>query len=178
MEEILASIRQIISDDGDGERTARPASDTTISDRDADVLELTEMMNEDGTVTDLSRGEAAATATPDVPGPSASSGSETQEVLAVGSDAASDDDASVASPTADIVSDAAAGDVARALGGLANATGSKRPVHLGEGGKTLEALVKEILKPLLKAWLDENLPPLVERLVEREIQRISGRADD
>ncbi len=40
---------------------------------------------------------------------------------------------------------------------------------------TIEDLVREELRPLLKAWLDENLPPLVERLVRAEIERVVGR---
>ncbi|WP_323181462.1 PopZ family protein [Kaistia algarum] len=41
------------------------------------------------------------------------------------------------------------------------------------GSRTLEDLVKEMLRPMLKAWLDTNLPPLVERLVRDEIERVS-----
>jgi len=46
----------------------------------------------------------------------------------------------------------------------------------GEPGmdNTLEGLVRDILKPLLKEWLDANLPALVENLVNREITRITG----
>ncbi len=39
----------------------------------------------------------------------------------------------------------------------------------------LEAAVREMLRPMLKAWLDENLPAIVETLVTREIARITGR---
>jgi uncharacterized protein len=39
--------------------------------------------------------------------------------------------------------------------------------------KTMEDIVKEMLRPMLKAWLDDNLPPLVERLVEAEIERVA-----
>ena len=38
---------------------------------------------------------------------------------------------------------------------------------------TLEDLMKDMLRPMLKSWLDENLPSLVERLVQAEIERIS-----
>lgn len=38
---------------------------------------------------------------------------------------------------------------------------------------TLEALVRELLTPMLKSWLDANLPELVERMVAREIARIT-----
>lgn len=40
---------------------------------------------------------------------------------------------------------------------------------------TLEGLVREMLKPMLREWLDANLPEIVERTVAREISRITGR---
>ena len=40
----------------------------------------------------------------------------------------------------------------------------------------LEAVVREMLKPMLKEWLDEHLPAIVEQLVTREIARITGRS--
>ena len=42
-------------------------------------------------------------------------------------------------------------------------------------GRTLEEVVSELLRPMLKAWLDDNLPELVERLVRAEIERVSRR---
>lgn len=44
---------------------------------------------------------------------------------------------------------------------------------LGQNPRTLEDLVRDMLKPMLKAWLDDNLPHLVERLVRAEIERVS-----
>jgi cell pole-organizing protein PopZ len=44
---------------------------------------------------------------------------------------------------------------------------------LVQNGRTLEDLVREMLRPMLKAWLDDNLPSLVERLVRAEIERVS-----
>lgn len=44
---------------------------------------------------------------------------------------------------------------------------------LVQNARTLEDLVKEMLRPLLKTWLDDNLPGLVERLVRAEIERVS-----
>jgi cell pole-organizing protein PopZ len=41
-------------------------------------------------------------------------------------------------------------------------------------GITIEAMAEAALRPMLKQWLDANLPPLVERLVAREIARITG----
>jgi uncharacterized protein len=48
----------------------------------------------------------------------------------------------------------------------------KPEVH---GGDTLEGLVREMLRPMLKDWLDARLPEMVEALVAKEIARISGR---
>ena len=45
-----------------------------------------------------------------------------------------------------------------------------------ESDNTLEALVRSLLKPLLKEWLDKNLPELVEGMVAKEIARITGRS--
>jgi cell pole-organizing protein PopZ len=44
---------------------------------------------------------------------------------------------------------------------------------LSNNARTLEDLVKEMLRPMLKAWLDDNLPGLVERIVKAEIERVS-----
>ncbi|MCF1503049.1 DUF2497 domain-containing protein [Afifella sp. H1R] len=44
---------------------------------------------------------------------------------------------------------------------------------LSQNARTLEDLVSEMLRPMLKEWLDDNLPPLVERLVKEEIERVS-----
>jgi cell pole-organizing protein PopZ len=40
-------------------------------------------------------------------------------------------------------------------------------------GRTLEDFISELLRPMLKTWLDENLPAMVERLVRAEIERVS-----
>jgi cell pole-organizing protein PopZ len=47
--------------------------------------------------------------------------------------------------------------------------------NIDGNGKTIEDLVKEMLRPMLKEWLDRNLPPMVERFVEREIVRLTRR---
>jgi uncharacterized protein len=44
---------------------------------------------------------------------------------------------------------------------------------LVQNSRTLEDLVREMLRPLLKSWLDDNLPGLVERIVKAEIERVS-----
>ena len=44
---------------------------------------------------------------------------------------------------------------------------------IGTPGITIESMVRDMLRPMLKQWLDENLPAVVERLVEKEIARVS-----
>jgi cell pole-organizing protein PopZ len=44
------------------------------------------------------------------------------------------------------------------------------------GDGPLEAVVREMLRPMLKDWLDQNLPQIVEDLVTREIARIAGKS--
>lgn len=44
---------------------------------------------------------------------------------------------------------------------------------LGNAGATIESLMRDMLRPMLKEWLDENLPTVVERMVEKEIARVS-----
>jgi len=54
-----------------------------------------------------------------------------------------------------------------------SAFGSLASTVLAGNARTLEDLVKDMLRPMLKSWLDTNLPPLVERLVRDEIERVS-----
>ena len=54
-----------------------------------------------------------------------------------------------------------------------NAFNSLAMTVLGNNARTLEDLVKEMLRPMLKGWLDDNLPGLVERIVRAEIERVS-----
>ena len=44
---------------------------------------------------------------------------------------------------------------------------------LSNNARTLEDLVKEMLRPMLKSWLDDNLPGMVERIVRAEIERVA-----
>ena len=54
-----------------------------------------------------------------------------------------------------------------------NAFNSLAHTILGNNARTLEDLVKDMLRPMLKGWLDDNLPGLVERIVRSEIERVS-----
>jgi cell pole-organizing protein PopZ len=44
-------------------------------------------------------------------------------------------------------------------------------------GRTVEQFVEDIARPMLKEWLDEHLPAIIEQLVQKEIQKISRRAE-
>jgi len=74
-----------------------------------------------------------------------------------------------------LVSDVAALAAATAFGRLAAAPRVRREPPL-VGGRPLDEIVRDLLRPLLQTWLDENLPGIVERLVEAEIARISARS--
>lgn len=70
---------------------------------------------------------------------------------------------------APLVSGAAADTAASSFGLLA------QRLAMPKEGRTLEDLVKDLLNPLLKAWLEENLPAIVHAKVEEEVERISRR---
>jgi len=65
---------------------------------------------------------------------------------------------------------------AAAVGSLVRELSVERGTLVHAGGPTLEDMVRAELRPLLKSWLDQHLPPLVERLVRAEIERVIGRA--
>ena len=64
-----------------------------------------------------------------------------------------------------------------ALQELARALLNKRDIAIGNRDMTLEGLIREILRPLLREWLDQNLPYLIERLVKKEIDHMVNRAE-
>jgi cell pole-organizing protein PopZ len=64
-----------------------------------------------------------------------------------------------------------------ALQELAKALLSKRDIGIGNRDMTLEGLIREMLRPLLREWLDQNLPYLIERLVKKEIDHMVNRAE-
>ncbi len=49
------------------------------------------------------------------------------------------------------------------------------PQIVRSGETSLEGLTRELLRPMLKDWLDTHLPPIVEAMVEREITRITKK---
>nr|WP_238243994.1 DUF2497 domain-containing protein [Methylobacterium iners] len=71
-----------------------------------------------------------------------------------------------ASPTERLTSAVTDASVAQAFSMLSNTV-------LSANARTLEDLVQDMLRPMLKAWLDDNLPVMVERLVRAEIERVA-----
>ena len=65
---------------------------------------------------------------------------------------------------------------ASSVSSLLRTLSSERSAQVYRGGPTIEDLVREELRPMLKSWLDQQLPPMVERLVRQEIERVVGKA--
>jgi len=190
MEEILASIRRIIAEDehpAGGAAAGEPLC--LIAGGDEAILELTEAINEDGSIRRLTgfvepmpvadrptETEPAAAATSALGEPDSEAHPEPPSVVAR---EASVPDASVSDihVSGTLVSDASAAAIAASFAQVADlpepAAEPQTPM-LGE--HSLDDVVRELLRPLLRAWLDEHLPPLVERLVTAEITRIRGRS--
>lgn len=74
-----------------------------------------------------------------------------------------------------LVGDKLASEIATTVGSLVRSVSAERAVGIGRPGVTIEDLVREEVKPVLKAWLDSHLPSLVERVVRAEIGRVIDR---
>ena len=78
-------------------------------------------------------------------------------------------------PDATLVAPAAAAAASASIGSLMRTLASERSTAVHRGGPTIEDLVREEIRPLAKEWLDTHLPALVERLVRAEIERVVSR---
>jgi uncharacterized protein len=168
MEEILASIRRIIAEDGDAAASPeKPAAEKAVK-RDEEVLELTEVVEEDGSVVSLSTA-GAKKPTPEPPPKRAIDPAPPPPVPEPEPEPVQTDEDRLVSETTAAASMAA-------LSQLSTLTAQRPQISdmpLGDGNVTLLEVVRELLRPMLKDWLDTNLPPLVERLVQEEIRRVS-----
>lgn len=79
-------------------------------------------------------------------------------------------------PAPALVAPEAAAAAATAMGSLLRTLAADRALKVRPGGATIEDIVREELRPLLKDWLDAHLPGMVERLVRAEIERVVGRS--
>ncbi len=174
MEEILASIRKIISEDVDEESAQEPESEPKAepeSDEGDDVLELTQMVQDDGTTVELKPEESELEPEPE---PEPELDIEPEPELDIEPEPASAEDDR-------LISDPTASSSAEAFANLAQALEPKdlptSGLHFGSSGRTIEELLMELMRPMLREWLDTNLPAIVERLVERELRYIIRRSE-
>lgn len=153
MEEILASIRRIISEDEDDQAPAaspapRPAASTAAPD-----------------TSPAAEAAPAPLELPDQPEAEPQPIAEDTQMMKQNVAAAMSDDGEeeiLDRTTAEVASQA-----------FRNLSQS---VRVSEGpGKTLEDIVTEMLRPMVKQWLDANLPAIVEEKVEEEVQRVARR---
>ena len=162
MEDILASIRRILSEDEAEQAAAAPAPKPAAAANDG-VLSLDASM--------IVEEPARAVAPP--PGPEPAPSETPAEPPAAKLPPAAEP--APRAPT--LVAPEAAAAAASSVGSLLRTLIAEREqVVVHRGGPTIEDLVREEIRPLLKEWLDANLPPLVERLVLAEIERVVGRA--
>ena len=215
MEEILASIRRIISEDGEEETAAAPEAEAAApepvpepeeaeapAEPEEDVLELTDEVQDDGTVVNLNTGEAVdEEETPEEFVESLDAEEEEVELEMVDADEEPAEEEAEPEPEAELepqpvaeaepeeilvdeaanrlVSDDPAMTSVSSLSALAAAVDThRRAVDPSIGPRTIEDLVKEVMRPMIKDWLDANLPSLVERMVGREIERLTREAED
>ncbi len=191
MEEILASIRQIISEDGEGSQAPEGKSageDDASSAAEAAPVETESV--EDAVEPQADRSEtdesdAEVRFEPDPAPESAFFHGESMTPRTSASAAEAEPYAPYTASPRSQESDAPApaGSFAGGDGRHLMSPQSDQAVHgafsalahtiLAQNARTLEDLVAEMLQPMLKSWLDDNLPALVERLVQEEIQRVS-----
>ena len=208
MEDILASIRRIITDDEAAEGSAddSPPADSPDGGTEADdVLELTQMLQDDGTTVDLSQQDETEIPTEPESEPEPMAETESETAAAEDSEPATatePENETAAEPEPEpepetepepdtatdmpeeveaLISEAASTASIEALSKLAVASGpapaSTSALRVGGQGGTVEDLVVGILRPLMREWLDQNLPIIVERIVQKEIRRLVRQAD-
>jgi len=78
-------------------------------------------------------------------------------------------------PAPELVAPAAAAAAAASVGQLVRAVTQERGSAISRGGPTIEDVVREEVRPMLKEWLDNHLPGIVERAVRAEIERVVNR---
>ena len=181
MEEILASIRRIISEDTD---TRRMPGDSR---REGEILDLTEMLTADGSVVSLaSRRPGIGTAAE----PPAPEDEPAKEDVVEGDDGTPavfdlsekerDPVMSEAEARASMISDTTVEASTTSLGRLARAVRREAALKAfsGEDDRRVEDLVRESLAPMLREWVDRHLPGMVERIVREEIEKMVRRLQE
>ncbi len=195
MEEILASIRRILNDD-ETSPTAPAAGNEPAADEEVLILDQSMMVAADepageGAATEAVLPEAtmpvfhAAEPEPEPPlagiepgpahtDPALKTPAPDPVMEAVATPGHADrPDAPAMTP--DLVAPETAAAAASAVGNLVRTLAAGRATQVYGGGPTLEDMVRAELRPLLKEWLDTNLPVMVERLVRLEIEKVVAR---
>lgn len=182
MEEILASIRRILTEE-ENERAAVPQHEE--ADDDIFVLDSAMVSPNAADMPQESQGHFASAGYFDSHGVAAQPPLDQQQYIPASvitpesifnalSQKENYMDDQVQSPEG-LVSDKAASEIANTFGSLVRSVSTERSVQVGRPGVTIEDLVREEIKPVLKAWLDSHLPSLVERVVRAEIGRVVDR---
>ena len=176
MEEIIASISRIITDEKTSVEPVRP-----VPVENSEILELTEVVNEDGSVRrvvpEASSSERRRAGSEAVVDPATANATARSDPSALFPGAGVEPSLELGRER--ILSSATSGAAAAAfaqLGALPRERRREGEFPLGGVDRTLEDIVRDMLRPLLQTWLDENLPRLVERLVREEIARVVGEA--
>lgn len=170
MDDILASIRKILNED-DVQQAAAPVQEpppaaVEAEEEEEDIMDLTSDMMIEPSVT-AEEMTAPEPPPPPVAAPPISAPPEAEKPRPAPSP--------VPQPT--LVSLPAAAAAAASLGQLSRAVAQDRAASVSRTmGLSIEDVVREEVRPLLREWLDVNLPPLVERLVRAEIERVMARA--
>jgi uncharacterized protein len=181
MEDILASIRRILSEDEPAtpiEETPATAAAPAAAEPEDDVLVLDESM----LVHDQDP-EPAADPEP-VGNPEPAAEPEPIGLREIAAEPAPAEERVPMGPESlapgslapELLGPEAAAAASSSVGSLMRTLAMERSTQVYHGGPTIEDIVREEVRPLLKQWLDVNLPPLVERLVRIEIERVVGRA--
>ncbi|MGK7869399.1 DUF2497 domain-containing protein [Falsiroseomonas sp. E2-1-a20] len=170
MDDILASIRRILNED-EAQDTSSPAAKGDAP--EDEPLDLTEAMLVGPPVPEtVARPEPAA---PVLPPPRAATHAHepTPEPPAPEPPMTV---ANVMTAAEGLIAPAVAAATTQTLATLLRSVANERSATVHRGGPSIEDVVREEIRPLLKEWLDQHLPPLVERLVRVEIERVIGRA--
>lgn len=180
MEEILASIRRIISEDGASPGAeAKPAAPAVAEPPKADVLELTEVVEETPEAEPEPAPVEEASPEQEIELRDEEPPPEQPEMRVVPPPPQAEPQPAPrqAIDSAGLIGPAAAAAATSALTSLVQAV-DRGGTPIGHGNRTIEDLVKEVMRPMIKDWLDANLPRLVERLVRKEIERLSHNAEE
>jgi cell pole-organizing protein PopZ len=79
-------------------------------------------------------------------------------------------------PPHSLISDKTTDAAASSIGALVRSMSTEKAVAISRNGVTIEDIVRDEIRPLLKSWLDTHLPSLVERVVRTEIERVIDRS--